>query len=74
MTAREQLDAYAATLLTDLHMELVRFDDTIETVAPEAITALRAVLDIADDCRNITGARTVGDAIDSAITTALEAT
>ncbi|MFI6304308.1 hypothetical protein ACIBCH_20755 [Amycolatopsis thailandensis] len=71
LTAREQLDAYAAKWMPS-HTD-TGVDDTAGTYFPEVFAALRAVLDVADDCRNITGARTVGDAIESAITTALEA-
>jgi len=42
--ARELLDAYAARPLPD-HVDVVSFDDTAETFAPEAIAALRAVLE-----------------------------
>lgn len=45
MNAREQLEAYATTPLPD-HIEVVGFNDSPETFAPQAINALREVLKI----------------------------
>lgn len=73
MTPLEQLDAYAAQDRWFKHDPKIGTGDTRDECAPKAFDALRAVLDIADDCRRITGARTVGESIESAITTALAA-
>lgn len=42
---RDLLDAYAARPLPD-HLDVVGFEDTAETFAPEAIAALRAVVEL----------------------------
>lgn len=70
MTARDHVDAYEGECLREFPAAEIREG---RVVAPKAFAALRAVLDVADDCRNITGARAIGDTIESAITTALEA-
>ncbi|MFD6070772.1 hypothetical protein [Amycolatopsis lurida] len=72
MTAREQLDAYVARPLPD-HVDTIGFDDTAETFAPEAIAALRAVLDVADEMDQNGLYAAYAFRLRTAITTALEA-